>query len=201
LDWPRTVPEATLDRAVGCLFGLAIGGNLGPETELGLILARSLVGHSHYDADTTREAVAAWAGSGGQHASPLVRAIGIGIWARDPDEAATTARLDCPAEPAAAALASAIAVRVRGGSSDAMRRWLEPAGLAMPEPAPTTWSSAVAGALAGAAYGRNVFPVPQVMHILTWRPDAGLGVARPRPEICWTDDLVDLAEALLRRSF
>jgi hypothetical protein len=22
-------------------------------------------------------------------------------------------------------------------------------------------------------------------------------VARPRPEVCWTDDLVDLAEALL----
>jgi hypothetical protein len=82
-----------------------------------------------------------------------------------------------------------------------MRRWLEPAGLAMPDPAATTWSSAVAGALAGAASGRNVFPVPQVMRILTWRPDAGLGVARPRPEICWTDDLVDLAEALLRRSF
>jgi hypothetical protein len=35
------------------------------------------------------------------------------------------------------------------------------------------------------------------MRVLTWRPDEGLGVAHPRPEICWTDDLVDLAEALL----
>jgi hypothetical protein len=35
------------------------------------------------------------------------------------------------------------------------------------------------------------------MRVLTWRPDAGLGVAKPRPEMCWTDDLVDLAEALL----
>jgi hypothetical protein len=78
-----------------------------------------------------------------------------------------------------------------------MRRLLGDAGLMMPEPDATTWTSAVAGALAGAAYGRGVFPVPQVMRVLTWRPDSGLGVARPRPEICWTDDLVDLAEALL----
>jgi hypothetical protein len=35
------------------------------------------------------------------------------------------------------------------------------------------------------------------MRVLSWRPDEGLGVAVPRPEICWTDDLVDLAEALL----
>ena len=59
------------------------------------------------------------------------------------------------------------------------------------------WTSAVVGALAGAAYGRSVFPVPQIMRVLTWRPDEGLGVSHPRPEICWTDDLVDLAEALL----
>jgi hypothetical protein len=35
------------------------------------------------------------------------------------------------------------------------------------------------------------------MRVLTWRPEAGIGVVPPRPEICWTDDLVDLAEALL----
>ncbi len=86
-----------------------------------------------------------------------------------------------------------------GGTPDAMLRLLGDAGISLPEPGATTWTSAVSGALAGAAYGRSVFPVPQVMRVLTWRPDSGLGVARPRPEICWTDDLVDLAEALLRQ--
>jgi hypothetical protein len=212
LNWPRTVPEAMLDRAAGCLFGLAIGGNLGPETELGLIVARSLVGQSEYDTATTRNAVAAWMQtarprsqtspsmqSGDTRTSALVRAIGIGIWARDSDIAAATAGLDCPEAPAGAAVAAAIAEGMRGGSPAAMRRWLGNAGLTLPEPDATAWTSAVSGALAGAAYGRGVFPVPQIMRILTWRPDAGLGVAQPRPEICWTDDLVDLAEALLRQ--
>jgi hypothetical protein len=61
----------------------------------------------------------------------------------------------------------------------------------------SAWTSAVSGALAGASDGRWAFPVPQVMRVLTWRPDEGFGVTRARPEICWTDDLVDLAEALL----
>jgi ADP-ribosyl-[dinitrogen reductase] hydrolase len=201
LKWPRTVPEAMLDRAAGCLLGLAIGGNLGPETELALIVARALLGFSEYDGDAVDQAVTAWSAAGGQisRAAPLVRAIGIGIWARDPEEAVAVARRDRRQAPANAALAGAIAVGVRGGTPDAMRRLLGEAGLALPEPETTAWTSAVAGALAGAAYGRGVFPVPQVMRVLTWRPDPGLGAARPRPEICWTDDLVDLAEALLSR--
>ena len=198
LNWPRTVPEAVLDRAAGSLFGLAIGGDLGPETELALIVARALVGLASYDGDAVDAAVTAWAAAGGQinRASPLVRAIGIGIWARDPEEAVAVARRDRRQAPANAALAGAIAMGVRTGASDAMRRSLADAGLVLPEPDAAHWPSAVSGALAGAAYGRTVFPVPQVMRVLSWRPDAGLGVARPRPEICWTDDLVDLAEAL-----
>jgi fructose-1,6-bisphosphatase/inositol monophosphatase family enzyme len=199
LNWPRTVPEATLGRAAGCLFGLAIGGGLGPEMELALIVARSLVGLTEYDGDAVDEAVTAWAAAGGQlnRTSALVRAIGIGIWACGPDEAATAARRDRRQAPANAALAGAIAAGVRGGSPDTMRRLLGDVGLTLPEEGATGWTSAVSGALAGAAYGRGVFPVPQVMRVLTWRPDAGLGAAHPRPEICWTDDLVDLAEALL----
>jgi hypothetical protein len=137
--------------------------------------------------------------AGGQinRTSPLVRAIGIGIWAGNPQQAAAAARRDHRQAPANAALAGAIAAGVRGDGPDAMRHLLADAGLTLPEPGATEWASAVAGALAGAAYGRSVFPVPQVMRVLTWRPDSGLGVARPRPEICWTDDLVDLAEALL----
>jgi fructose-1,6-bisphosphatase/inositol monophosphatase family enzyme len=202
LNWPRTVPEAMLDRAAGCLFGLAIGGDLGPETELALILARSLLGRPDYDADAVDEAVTAWVEAGGQldRTASLVRAIAIGIWARDPAAAVATARRDSPDTPAGAVLAGAIALGCQGGSPDAMGRLLREfgdLGPEMPEPGATTWPSAVSGALAGAAYGRRVFPVPQVMRALSWRPDSGLGVARPRPEICWTDDLVDLAEALL----
>lgn len=202
LNWPRLVPEPMLDRAAGCLFGLAIGGNLGPDTELGLMLARCLVGQQDYDPDAVDEAITAWVESGGQLelAAPLVRAVAIGIWARDPGAAAVAARRDTPEPAANSVLAGAIALGIQGGSPDAMGRLLrefDSAGLAMPEPGCQVWTSAVAGALAGAAYGRTVFPVPQLMRVLTWRPEAGLGVPHPRPEICWTDDLVDLAEALL----
>jgi ADP-ribosyl-[dinitrogen reductase] hydrolase len=187
LNWPRLVPEAMLDRAAGCLFGLAIGGDLGPDTELALIVARSLVGQKTYDLTAVDAAVRSWADTGGAagQASPLVRAIPIGIWASDPATAAEIARADSPDSPGNPALAAAVAAAIQGAPPEEVPR------LAGPGP------SAIAGALTGAAYGRSVFPVPQVMRVLTTRPDEGLGVAHPRPEICWTDDLVDLAEALL----
>jgi fructose-1,6-bisphosphatase/inositol monophosphatase family enzyme len=190
LSWPRKVPEAMLDRAVGCLFGLAIGGGLGPDTELGVIVARSLVGRTEYDRATVDAAVHAWVAAGGQprDAASLVRAIPIGIWARDPSAAAAIARQDCPDAPDNPDLAATIAASIRGDALDAITNGRAPA---------SSWTSAITGALAGAAYGRCVFPTPQIMRVLTWRPDAGLGVPHPRPEICWTDDLVDLAEALL----
>ena len=168
LTWPRTVPEAMLDRAVGCLLGLAIGGDLGPDVELAVVVARALLGQPALDS---------WSG----RASPLVRAIPIGLWARDAESAAAAARLDCPESPDNPPLAAAVWGGLRG----------QPLGDFGAAPA------AVAAALRGLAGGRGVFPVPQVMRVLTWRPDAGLGVPNPRPEICWTDDLVDLAEALL----
>jgi ADP-ribosylglycohydrolase len=63
----------------------------------------------------------------------------------------------------------------------------------------TDTNAAIAGALLGAAEGRKAWPTSWSMPVLTCRPDAGLGVARPRPEEYWPDDLTDLAEALLRR--
>jgi ADP-ribosyl-[dinitrogen reductase] hydrolase len=63
----------------------------------------------------------------------------------------------------------------------------------------TDTNAAIAGALLGAAEGRDAWPVRWALPVLTCRPDAGLGVARPRPEEYWPDDLVDLAEALLSR--
>jgi fructose-1,6-bisphosphatase/inositol monophosphatase family enzyme len=202
LNWPREVPEAMLDRAAGCLFGLAIGGNLGPDMELALIVARSLVGRSEYDPAAVEAAIEAWVTAGGQidRASPLARAIAIGIWARDAEAAVAASGRGCPGLPAARFLAVAISLGVQGGAPNDLRRLLEVAGnpeLVVPKANATSWTSAITGALAGAAYGRSVFPARQVMRVLTWRPEAGLGVTDPRPEICWTDDLVDLAEALL----
>ena len=63
----------------------------------------------------------------------------------------------------------------------------------------TDTNAAITGALLGAAHGRAAIPVRWTMPVLTCRPDTGLDVARPRPEEYWPDDLVDLAEALLRR--
>jgi ADP-ribosylglycohydrolase/fructose-1,6-bisphosphatase/inositol monophosphatase family enzyme len=63
----------------------------------------------------------------------------------------------------------------------------------------TDTNAAIAGALLGAAEGRAAWPVRWAMPVLTCRPDAGLGVARPRPEEYRPDDLLDLAEALLPR--
>ena len=67
----------------------------------------------------------------------------------------------------------------------------------------TDTNAAITGALLGAAQGRRAFPMRWVMPVLSCRPDAGLTditppVRRPRPESCWPDDLIDLAEALAR---
>jgi ADP-ribosylglycohydrolase len=63
----------------------------------------------------------------------------------------------------------------------------------------TDTNGAIAGALLGAAEGRNAWPARWSLPVLTCRPEPGLGVARPRPEEYWPDDLTDLAEALLPR--
>jgi fructose-1,6-bisphosphatase/inositol monophosphatase family enzyme len=194
LTWPRTVPEAMLDRAAGCLFGLAIGGDLGPETELALIVARSLVGQTEYDKSVVDAAVAAWAAAGGRAdlASPVVRAIAIGIWARDPETAASIARLDNPGEPASEGLARLVASGIQDGAPEDSKDLFT-----SDSPYLSSAPAAINGAVCGAMYGRGAFSVDQIMRVLTWRPDAGADVTHPRPENCWTDDLVDLAEALL----
>jgi fructose-1,6-bisphosphatase/inositol monophosphatase family enzyme len=190
LTWPRLVPEAMLDRAAGCLFGLAIGGDLGPDTELAVVVARGLVGRADYDRAAVDAWIQDWRIAGGRIdlALALVRAIPIGIWASNPETAAASARLDSPGTAGGPALATAIASGIAGAPPAEVRRLAGVDG--MPDPA-------IEGALTGVSLGRRAFPVPQVMRILTWRPDAGLGVAKPRPEMCWTDDLVDLAETLL----
>ena len=189
LTWPRTVPEPLLDRAMGCLFGLAIGGDPGPEVELAVTVARALVGCLVYDPDRVREAVRAWGGN----AASVLRAIPIGIWARDPESAAIAARLDQPGDQDAPVLASLIAAHMVGGTGRLAVNTAGDPPERLKDAAPWRTSPAVAAAIQGATGGRTTFPAHLVMRVLTARP----GTFHPRPELYWTDDLPDLAEALL----
>jgi len=55
----------------------------------------------------------------------------------------------------------------------------------------TDTNAAIAGALLGAAHGRDSFPSRWILAILACRS--------PRPSVYWTDDALDLAEALLQK--
>ncbi|MGH7158781.1 MAG: inositol monophosphatase family protein [Acetobacteraceae bacterium] len=58
-------------------------------------------------------------------------------------------------------------------------------------------NAAIAGALLGAAFGRDAWPSRWVLPVLSCRPLCEFGAARPRPEEYWPDDVPMLAEALL----
>jgi fructose-1,6-bisphosphatase/inositol monophosphatase family enzyme len=179
LTWPRAADDVALDRAIGALLGLLVGdsreaatdgriaGQPGPDGEAALAVARALVGGAPVPS-----------GDG------LAALVPLAIAGRD----ASAEALQLGADPArSAALAAAIAAGI-GGAGEA--EVLRIAG-GRPE------TSALAGALRGVAGGRRAFDPTEALSVLTCRPDAGLGVARPRPEEYWPDDLVDLAEALL----
>jgi fructose-1,6-bisphosphatase/inositol monophosphatase family enzyme len=57
---------------------------------------------------------------------------------------------------------------------------------------------ALANALLGVTTGRQAFAAHKTLALMACRPDAALGVTRPRPDALWPDDVIDLAEALLR---
>jgi len=61
----------------------------------------------------------------------------------------------------------------------------------------TDTNAAIAGALLGAALGREAIPQRWVLPVLACRPMAEVGALRPRPMGCWPDDVLDIAEALL----
>ena len=102
LTWPRATPEATVDRAVGCLLGLAVGDALGSpvegqakpaetrdlydggihntlagqatdDTELALTLARTLPGAAAYDAHAAHVAYKKWLASAPFSCGPTTR--------------------------------------------------------------------------------------------------------------------------------
>jgi ADP-ribosylglycohydrolase len=61
----------------------------------------------------------------------------------------------------------------------------------------TDTNAAIAGALLGAAHGREAVPSRWVLPVLACRPLAESGALRPRPIEYWPDDVLELAEALL----
>nr|WP_283949832.1 inositol monophosphatase family protein [Limobrevibacterium gyesilva] len=63
----------------------------------------------------------------------------------------------------------------------------------------TDTNGAIAGALLGAACGRDAFPARWRLSVLACRPHPALGARQSRPPEYWPDDLPALAEALLVR--
>ncbi len=62
----------------------------------------------------------------------------------------------------------------------------------------TDTNAAIAGALLGAVYGRAAVPNAWVECLQQCRPEAGRkGVLRPRPEVLWPVDVLQLAEELV----
>jgi ADP-ribosylglycohydrolase len=61
----------------------------------------------------------------------------------------------------------------------------------------TDTNAAIAGALLGAAHGRDAIPARWIRPVLACRPLVEAGAPRPRPMPCWPDDVLELAEALL----
>jgi ADP-ribosylglycohydrolase len=62
----------------------------------------------------------------------------------------------------------------------------------------TDTNAAIAGALLGAVHGRDAVPERWTQCLLHCRPSAGrAGVERPRPEVFWPIDALELAQALL----
>ena len=62
----------------------------------------------------------------------------------------------------------------------------------------TDTNAAIAGALLGAAHGREAIPARWILPVLACRPLVEAGAPRPRPMAYWPDDVLELAEALLR---
>jgi len=190
LRWPRAPENTALDRAIGAMLGLMIGdsaagadgripGQPSPRGEAALAVARAAVA-----------GMPPQPGGGLLRAVPLaVAAMGVAAGSADvAAKAAATDAGDAGTDPVAAgALATAVAAGIAGAGHEEICR--------LAGGVPT--DLALAMALRGVALGRRAFSPAQALPVLTCRPDPGLGVAQPRPEEYWPDDLADLAEALL----
>jgi len=62
----------------------------------------------------------------------------------------------------------------------------------------TDTNAAIAGALLGSFFGRDAIPARWILTVLACRPVSESAALRPRPMEYWPDDVLELAEALLR---
>lgn len=181
LGWPRLPDSVAFDRAIGAMLGALIGdgaeardgriaGQPGPDGEMLLAVARALV-----------------AGRVLPPGGGLLRVVPLAIHAADVRTAAAEDAARTGADPARCmAVAQAIAAGLRGATEAEVLRLIGD----VPQ------TPALAGALRGAALGRQGFAPCDALAVLSCRPDPGLGVAQPRPDEYWPDDILDLAEAL-----
>ncbi len=211
LNWPRAVPEAIVDRAVGCLMGMAVGNALG-----GLVEGMSAEAIARAYPSGLRDlhdggvhgALAGQLTPAGEAAILLARtALAEGVLpatdrARDHAGLVTTLRTAMTGAMLVAADGMALGrafEHLAAGTSleDAVIQTVAQGG-------DTAVNAAIVGAVLGAVQGRAAVPVRWAMPVLTCRPDAacqaaGLPISDARPEQHWADDVTDLAEALLLR--
>ena len=176
LGWPRATEDAALDRAVGAMLGMLIGDSArqtgGLPGQPGPYGEAALTYARALAAGTT-------AFSGGLAAGGPLAGVPLGIGLASPG---TTAG------GTGDAIAAAISAGIAGADHQTVRRL-----------AGDPRDPALAGALLGAATGRQAFPARETLALMACRPDTALGTARPQPDAHWPDDAVDLAEALLLR--
>jgi len=194
---PGAAPGSFADTAAMLLRAVPIGIWAGSEAHAAEVaLADSAGADATIGAGCAAVAAAVAAGIGGGAPAAMLQAAmtaagSAGAVVRAVLEQAMTGEPVGPASPALRALHTAF-VRLTAGTGvpEAM-----PPSLARERGAGP--AAGLAGALIGAAHGRDAFPVDWVMAVLTCRPASGMHVARPRPEAYWLDDVLDLAEALL----
>jgi myo-inositol-1(or 4)-monophosphatase len=169
LGWPRAVEDAALDRAVGAMLGMLIG-----DGTLGAGGLRGQPGPAGEAALAYARALLAGAElpDGGKLGAVPLGIVGAHDEARAPGDG----------------VAAAISAGIAGADQATVRRL-----------AGDPRDPALAGALLGATAGRQAFAASDGLALMACRPDAALGVARPRPDAVWPDDVIDLAEALLLR--
>jgi ADP-ribosylglycohydrolase len=189
----------------------------------------------------------------------LMRCAPIGLWARDPMEAAAAARADAElthphlvCQAASASFAAAIAAAIGGADRTAMladaeaaldgsaeadmraalkrardgegpREFIRQQGWVLiawqdafrhlaagtlveaalietlASGGDTDTNAAICGALLGAAEGGGGIPTRWVLPVLACRPAQELGAPQPRLARYWPDDLLEIAEALVKR--
>src|SRR5439155_361759 len=153
-------PDAVRELADGGPYHL-LAGQPTDDSEMALILARSILRERRYDRDKVLDAYRDW------------------LTTRPVDVGRTTEQ-------------GLLGLLTTGSESNGSLMRVSPLGIwAAGDPA------LAAGALLGAAGGREAILPRWLMTVLTCRALPEAGALRPRPIECWPDDALEVAEALL----